>query len=207
MTLMDAPKYDAVREKRRLWAFYTTAVVLVVAFIGCWLLSGMPIDWPWAWSNHWRGNRAVNRMMKDVEKPDLAAAYGVWVHDNDWQQHQAAFAALSWDDFQKQHSSTMDAKAMAKAYGEQVHDSNWQTDREVMISYPFDRFQKDWGPNAENNDYGVIQSHEIKAARMYGNVLVVALFLNGRKSKALFLSYDTQTRQLGFSPVELYLGP
>jgi len=36
---------------------------------------------------------------------------------------------------------------------------------------------------------------------------VVAVLINGRKSKALFLAYDTKTRTLGFSPVELYLGP
>jgi hypothetical protein len=47
------------------------------------------------------------------------------------------------------------------------------------------------------------------AARMYGNVLLVAVLLNERKSKALNIDYDPKTRQLNFSPpdVELYLGP
>jgi hypothetical protein len=43
---------------------------------------------------------------------------------------------------------------------------------------------------------------------MYGNVLLVGVLINGRKSKALFLDYDPQTHTLNFSPpdVELYLG-
>lgn len=207
MTLLDAPKFDEVRERRRRIAIFGSAGVLVVAFIGWWLLAGRPIDWPWMWNYHWRGESAVNAFMRDIEKNDMAAAYGVWIHDKDWQQHQAAYTAAPWDDFQKQHASNKDAKAVAKAYGDQVHDPDWQAHSAALTTYPFDRFQKDWGPNAANNDYGVISSHQIQAARMYGNVLVVAMLLNGRKSKPVFLSYDTQTRQLGFSPVELYLGP
>jgi hypothetical protein len=44
---------------------------------------------------------------------------------------------------------------------------------------------------------------------MYGNVLLAAVLINGRKSKALNLDYDPKTRTLNFSPpgVELYLGP
>jgi hypothetical protein len=44
---------------------------------------------------------------------------------------------------------------------------------------------------------------------MYGNVLSVAVLINGRKSGALDLDYDPKSRTLNFSPpgVELYLGP
>jgi hypothetical protein len=44
---------------------------------------------------------------------------------------------------------------------------------------------------------------------MYGNVLLVAAFINGRKSKALNLDYDPRVGKLSFAPpgVELYLGP
>ena len=166
MTLMDAPKFDEVRDRRQRWALATTAVVLVVAFVGWWLLAGRPIDWPWTWNNHWRGTSTVNRFLKDVEKNDLAAAYGVWNHDEDWRLHTAKYAG-----------------------------------------YTFDRFQQDWSANGTANDYGTISSHKIQAARMYGNVLVVGVFLNERKSKAVFLAYDTHTHTLSFSPVELYLGP
>ncbi len=57
------------------------------------------------------------------------------------------------------------------------------------------------------NEYGVIKSHKIVAARISGNVLLLGIRINGLKSKNLFLNYDPKTHVLGFSPVELYLGP
>jgi hypothetical protein len=44
---------------------------------------------------------------------------------------------------------------------------------------------------------------------MYGNVLLMAVLINGRKSKALNIDYDPKAKTLNFSPpdVELYLGP
>ena len=45
------------------------------------------------------------------------------------------------------------------------------------------------------------------AARISGNVLLMGIRINGLKSKNLFLNYDPKTHVLGFSPVELYLGP
>jgi hypothetical protein len=36
---------------------------------------------------------------------------------------------------------------------------------------------------------------------------VVGVRMNELKSKALFIDYDPTTHTLGFSPVELYLGP
>ncbi len=113
-----------------------------------------------------KGRAAVNTFFTDIEKNDLPAAYGAWVHDANWQQHPGNYG-----------------------------------------NYPFDRFQEDWSPTSSQNEYGAIKHHDIVAARMAGNVLLMGIRLNGSKSKALFLNYDPHTRQLGFSPVELYLGP
>lgn len=166
MTLLDAPKYDAARARRRqvtLWGVVGAVVVAVIAF---WFIAGRPVDWPWNWLTHLRGRSAMNTFLRDVEKNDLSAAYGVWLHDPDWQKHPEEGGA-----------------------------------------YNFTRFQQDWSPNSNENEYGAIHSHEIVAARMSGNVLLAGIRINGLKSKALFLNYDPKTRQLGFSPVELYLGP
>jgi hypothetical protein len=110
----------------------------------------------------------VNHFLTAVEKKDLPAAYGIWIHDKNWQQHPARSGA-----------------------------------------YTFDRFQGDWSSQSPDNEYGAIQSHQIVAARMYGNVLLLAVLVNGRKSKALDIDWDPKTHQLNFSPpdVELYLGP
>ncbi len=96
---------------------------------------------------------------------------------------------------------------MQKAYGIWFHDPNWQQHPNNHAAYPFDRFQQDWSPTSSGNDYGAIKSHKILAARMSGNVLLMGIRINGLKSKDLFIDYDPKTHTLGFSPVELYLGP
>jgi hypothetical protein len=166
MTLLDAPVFDAARERRNQNLLYGAVGLLVVLFIGGWLVSGMPVDWPWRWWTHFRGRMTVNQFLTAVEQNDLPKAYGVWFHDPNWQQHANNYAA-----------------------------------------YPFDRFQQDWSSNSSANEYGAIQSHKILAARMSGNVLLMGIRINGRQSKNLFVDYDPQTHELGFSPVELYLGP
>ncbi|MGA2278524.1 MAG: hypothetical protein ABSG00_13065 [Terracidiphilus sp.] len=95
------------------------------------------------------------------------------------------------------------------AYGVWTHDKDWQRHPAQHAGYPFDRFEKDWGPMSPDNDYGPIHSYKIAAATMHGNVLLMALYINGRKSKALDLDYDPKTHSLNFSPddVQLYLGP
>ena len=96
---------------------------------------------------------------------------------------------------------------MAGAYALWIHDTDWQKHPQQNGAYDFTRFQQDWSPNSNENEFGAIRSHEIVAARMSGNVLLAGIRINGLKGKHLFLNYDPKTRQLGFSPVELYLGP
>jgi hypothetical protein len=168
MTLLDAPVFDERRDRRRRTALYSAGGLLLVLFIGWWLVAGRPVDWPWNWNNHLLGRSAVNRFLTAVEQNDLPKAYGRWVHDKDWQQHPEKYQV-----------------------------------------YPFSRFQGDWSSTSPDNTYGVIKSHQIVAARMYGNVLLTAVLINGRKSGALNLDYDPKDRTLNFSPegVEIYLGP
>src|ERR1035438_8790425 len=159
MTLLDAPRYDAAREQRKRVFLFSTAGFLFVLLIAWWLVAGRPVDWPWNWNNYMFGRSVVNNFLGDVEKNDLASAYGIWIHDKNWQQHPAQGGA-----------------------------------------YSYERFERDWSPTSPDNEYGVIQSHQIVAARMYGNVLLVGVLINDRKSKALFLDYDPQAHTLNFSP-------
>jgi len=168
MTLMNAPTFDAKREKRKTLAIRISAAGVLVLLVAWWLLAGRPIDWPWHWDWYWGGRIAVNHFMSDLETNDLAAAYGVWVHDKNWQQHPQKYSV-----------------------------------------YPFSRFQDDWGPTSPDNEYGPIHSHKIALVGRYGNGVLAAILINGRKSGALDLSYDPKTGQLSFAPpgVSLYLGP
>lgn len=166
MTLLDAPKFDAVRERRNTTILYGGVGLFLVLLIGAWLASGMPVDWPWNWYTHFRARLTVNHFLNAVEKNDMERAYGVWAHDPDWKNHP------------QQHTI-----------------------------YPFARFEQDWSPTSSANDYGPIKSHKIVAARLSGNVLLMGIRINGLQSKALFLNYEPGSHELGFSPVELYLGP
>lgn len=98
---------------------------------------------------------------------------------------------------------------LEKAYGIWEHDPNWKQHPQQYSGYPFSRFQQDWSRTSPDNEYGIIQSHKIAAARVYGNVLLAAVLINGRKSGALNLTYDPKSHTLNFAPPgeELYLGP
>jgi len=166
MTLMDAPQFDEARYRRNRGMLWGTVGGLFVLLIVFWLVAGRPVDWPWNWYTSMRGRATINTFLDDVEKNDMAGAYGVWLHDRDWQKHPGQAG-----------------------------------------SYTFERFQQDWSPNSPENEYGAIKSHKLVASRISGNVLLVGVRMNGMKSKTLFLNYDPSTHKLGFSPVELYLGP
>ena len=168
MTLLDAPTFDEARARRNRSIVFGSFGLLVCLFVAWWLAAAMPVDWPWNWNAHLFGRMAVNNFLGAVEQNDLPRAYGIWIHDKDWQQHPAQYSA-----------------------------------------YPFTRFQQDWSRTSPDNEYGVIQTHKIAAARVFGNVLLVAVLINGRRTGALNLTYDPKMHTLDYSPPgeELYLGP
>jgi hypothetical protein len=160
MTLLDAPKFDAARARRHRNILFGSVAGLVVLFVAWWFTAGRPIDWPWNWNDHLFGRAAINRFMVAMEHNDLPKAYGVWMHDPDWQQHPQRHA-----------------------------------------TYPFSRFQEDWDPSSPDAEYHEgIHTHRIAASRMYGNVLLAAILVNGAKQNALDLTWDPKTRTLSFAP-------
>ena len=168
MTLLDAPRFDAAGDRRRTMIIRISAIAVVVLFVAWWLIAGRPIDWPWNWNHYLMGRARVNKFLSAVEANNLNGAYGIWVNDNNWQQHPQQYT-----------------------------------------TYPFARFQDDWSSTSPDNEYGAIKSHKIALAGRYGNGVLVAVLINGRKSDALNLEYDPHSGTLSFSPpgVQLYLGP
>ena len=105
--------------------------------------------------------------------------------------------------------TAVEANDLARAYGIWIDDKNWQQHPNRHGSYSYSRFVGDWSATSPDNEYGAIHSHKIVLAGRYGNGVLVAALINGRKSDALDLDYDPKTNTLSFSPpgVELYLGP
>jgi hypothetical protein len=99
MTLMDAPKFDSARYRRRSQALNGVLAFLVVFLVGMWFFTGRPIDYPWTWWTYWAGERDVNQFLLAVEGNDLPRAYGIWRNDFDWRQHQDRYKTYPYERF------------------------------------------------------------------------------------------------------------
>ena len=117
-----------------------------------------------------------------------------------WNSHRAGTIAVD------QFLRAVEKNDLQQAYAIWNHDKDWQQ-HPARYAYTFDRFQRDWGPNAEENDYGVIRTHELRMAHVYGNVLAVGVLINGRRDKALYLDFDRGAHTLNFSVDEYYIAP
>ena len=119
-----------------------------------------------------------------------------------WQQHYQARHRM--DAF----LSAIEKNDLASAYGIWHNNQNWQQNAPKTGPDTFARFQDNWSPASHDNDYGAIQSHEIAAERRWGNGVIIAALINGRKSRALNLFYFPKEGTLDYPPpdTELYLG-
>jgi hypothetical protein len=98
---------------------------------------------------------------------------------------------------------SVEAGDLPSAYAQWNHDPDWRQHKEKYAAYDFDQFRKDWGPMG---DYGKIRSHQILMAKSVGNGTIIGVDINGGKTP-IFLRVDDKTKEIGFSPVELYVGP
>lgn len=92
---------------------------------------------------------------------------------------------------------------MKKAFAEWNNDPNWEKHPQQYAQYDYSSFMRDWGPQS---DYGVIKSHKIIVAKRVGNGVVMGVDINGGTTP-IFLRVDDASKQIGFSPIELYVGP
>ncbi|MGB0065974.1 MAG: hypothetical protein WBP85_16140 [Terracidiphilus sp.] len=106
MTLLDAPQFDFKRSRRKLLIVQCSAGAIVLILLSAWLVASRPVDWPWNWSRYFFGRAAVNRFLGAVEADDLPRAYGVWVHDPDWEKHPQQYATYPYSRFMDDWSAT-----------------------------------------------------------------------------------------------------
>ncbi len=119
----------------------------------------------------------------------------------------AVLTFLLWD-WPEQHRvnhffSLVEENKLPDAYAYWNNDPKWREHTDRYSGYTLDDFERDWGPSS---DYGVIRSHKIEITKTVGNGVVMGVDVNGGKTP-LFLRVDGRTKELGFSPVELYVGP
>ncbi|HEY6764595.1 MAG TPA: hypothetical protein VI386_07480 [Candidatus Sulfotelmatobacter sp.] len=87
MTLLDARQYDPARERRkRNRIILGIVLLLVVAALGWWF-------------RYWPEERIADHFFEALQKQDYQTAYGVWMHDPQWKQHQERFQKYPYNEF------------------------------------------------------------------------------------------------------------
>lgn len=87
MTLLDAKEYDERRaHKRNIRIIWVVSVIVIVLALGWWF-------------RYWPEERIVGHFFDDLQKQDYKSAYGIWMHDPDWQQHPNEHPKYPYGDF------------------------------------------------------------------------------------------------------------
>src|SRR5258708_1947871 len=87
MTLMDAQQYDETRDRRR--RSFIISAVLVVMFLA----------WVGYHLRNFPERRVADKFLTALQQQNIEGAYAVWLHDPDWKQHPAKYAAYTPGDF------------------------------------------------------------------------------------------------------------
>ncbi len=124
----------------------------------------------------------------------------------------AAILTVVFWDWPQQHRvnhffSLVENHDLPDAFAYWTNDPAWKQHSDRYSGYNYAQFSKDWGPEG---DYGVIRSHKISITKTVGTGkgkgVVMGVNVNGGKTP-LFLVVNLQSKEIGFSPVELYVGP
>ena len=87
MTLLDAQEYDAEKSRKRRKQIIS-AIAILVTVLG--------LGW---WFRYWPDERIVGHFFKALQKQDYKTAYGIWMHDPQWQQHPEEHRKYPFNDF------------------------------------------------------------------------------------------------------------
>ena len=87
MTLLDAREYHPERERRKRIRIISAIVVsLLLGFLGWWF-------------RYWPEERVAERFFDALQRQDYEAAYGVWMHDPQWEQHRERYPKYPYSQF------------------------------------------------------------------------------------------------------------
>jgi len=87
MTLLDAKEYDAGKESKRKKKIILIALVVLVVLFLAW------------WFRYWPEEHLAGKFFAALEKQDYQTAYGIWMHDPQWQRHPNEHPKYPFGDF------------------------------------------------------------------------------------------------------------
>ncbi len=86
-TIFDAKPYDPARDRRkRLIIAGTITAVLVIAFFAWWF-------------RYWPEEHRVDLFFDALQQKNYEQAYGIWVNDPNWKQHQEKYTKYPFGEF------------------------------------------------------------------------------------------------------------
>ena len=86
-TIFEAKPYDEARaRRRRIWISSIITAVLVVGFF-LW------------WFRYWPVERRVDHFFDALQVQNFEKAYGIWMNDDNWKQHQDKYARYPFGEF------------------------------------------------------------------------------------------------------------
>jgi hypothetical protein len=87
MTLLDAQEYDPEKARKRRMRIISVITILVIV---------LALGW---WFRYWPEERIVDHFFDALQKQDHKTAYGIWMHDPQWQQHPGEHPKYPFNDF------------------------------------------------------------------------------------------------------------
>jgi len=89
MTLLDAKEYDPARERRKKIKIASAVVlILIVAAVG------------WEY-RYWPEEHITDQFFDALQKQQYETAYGIWMHDPQWQKHPEKYKQYPYNEFYK----------------------------------------------------------------------------------------------------------
>jgi hypothetical protein len=75
MTLLDAQEYDPGKGRRRKARIISAITILLILLCLGW------------WFRYWPQEHVVGQFFDALQRQDYKTAYGIWMHDPQWEQH------------------------------------------------------------------------------------------------------------------------
>lgn len=87
MTLLDAKEYDPARDRKRKKRIISSIIIFLIVLALAW------------WFRYWPEEHLVGKFFDSLQRQDYKTAYGIWMHDPQWQQHLDRYSKYPFNEF------------------------------------------------------------------------------------------------------------